>query len=175
MIAEGVERAQRNFDAYLEENVDINWELQRKKIYEHFGLMHRGNGGSEEFAENSSSGTKGSFGRSTRKGRSTNAGPSGQASLSRSIFGASGIQKSVIGTPGVGAGNATLFADVTEKNGTGPTSQNDRFLREKQLKFAEKVQRLNQARLQESSYPLLEEFSAVEAQPGGEVSTLQTR
>lgn len=168
MISEGLERAQRNFDAYLEENVDINWELQRKKIYEHFGLMPKLREASDDLA--SSSGVRGSFGKSTRRGRTNNANRPSQSTLSRSIFGHSSVQKSVIGTPGVGSGNATLFADVAEKNAPVPVVQDDRFLREKQRKFAEKVQMLNRARLDEIPYAVLQEFRGIESQPGGEVS-----
>lgn len=169
MISEGLERAQRNFDLYLEENVDINWELQRKKIYEHFGLMSKHVEASDDLA--SSPGVKGSFGKSTRRGRTNNAYRPGQSTLNRSIFGQSGVQKSVIGTPGVGTGNATLFADVAEKNAPAPAVQDDRFMREKQRKFADRVQMLNRARLDEGSYPVLQQFKGVESQPGGEVST----
>lgn len=166
MISEGLERAQRNFDAYLEEHVDINWELQRKKIYEHFGLMPKGGIAADDLAGNV--GGKGAFGKSSRRGRSANK-PQGQSALGRSIFGQSGLQKSVIGTPGVGSGNATLFADVAEKNAAAaPTVQDDRFLRDKQRKFAEKVQNLNRARLDENPYPVLQEFKNVETQAGGE-------
>ena len=169
MISEGLERAQRNFDAYLEDNVDINWELQRRKIYEHFGLMPKHREASDDLAE--SPGIRGSFGKSTRRGPTNHAHRLGQSTLNRSIFGQSSVQKSVIGTPGIGSGNATLFADVAEKTALGPTVQDDRFMREKQRNFAEKVQMLNRARLNESSYPVLQEFKGIESQPGGEVST----
>ena len=100
MISDGLERAQRNFDAYLEENVDINWELQRRKIYEHFGLTPKNLDASDDFADGP--GGKGAFGKSSRKGRSKmNVG--GKSSLNRSIFGQSSLQKSVIGTPGMGS------------------------------------------------------------------------
>ena len=169
MVSEGLERAQRNFDAYLEENVDINWELQRRKIYEHFGLIAKHREVSDELA--GGPGVKGSFGKSTRRERTFNANHPGQSTLNRSIFGQSSVQKSVIGTPGVGSGNATLFADVAEKNAPAPEVQDDRFMREKQRKFAGKVQMLNRARLDEKSYPVLQELKAIESQPGGEVST----
>ena len=165
MIAEGLERAQRNFDAYLEENIDINWELQRKRIYEHFGLMPKGGKGSDDQA--GTPGGKGAFGRSSRKGKSTSK-PSAQSSLNRSVFGQSSLQKSVIGTPGVGSGNSALFADVAEKTAAAPETQDDRLLRVRQRKFADKVQNLNRARLDESSYPILSEFKNVECQSGGE-------
>ena len=168
MINEGIQRAHKQFDLYLEENVDINWDLQRKKIYEHFGLAKASTGlnGSDR---TSSPAMKGSFGRSTRKGRLANSERPGQASLNRSIFGNSGLQKSVIGSPSTGAGNATLFADVAD-HGASPAAPNDRFTREKETKFAEKVQGLNQARLQEAPFPILHEFLDVESQQLGEVS-----
>lgn len=174
MISEGLERAHRNFNEYLEESVDINWDLQRKKIYEHFGLTPRGVDAPDDFA---SPGGKGAFGKSSRRARSAKASRNGEPTMSRSIFGQSSIQKSVIGTPGKGSTNAALFADVTEKNGAAPAAMDDRFLREKQRKYAGRVQSLNQARLQrarsrdqrsQNSFPVLGEFQSVENQPGGD-------
>ena len=168
MISDGIERAHRNFDTFLEETVDINWELQRKKIYEHFGLMARGNDKLDDFADSVNPATSGSFGKSSRRGRTTNGGRAGQSTMNRSIYGRSSLQKSVIGTPGVGSRNATLFAEEAEKNGSGPTTIDDRFLREKQHKYAEKVQSLNYARMQGTDYPLLQELSTIESYPRGE-------
>ena len=169
MISEGLERAQRNFDAYIQENVDINWESQRNRIYEHFGLMSKHGEASDNLA--SSSDVSGSFGKSTRKGWTNITTRPGKSTLNRSIFGQSSVQKSVIGTPGLGSRNATLFADVAEKNLPALAVQDDRLMREKQRNFAEKVQMLNRARLDEVSYPVLQELKGVESQPGGEVST----
>ena len=167
MISEGISRAQRNFDAYVEENVDINWEEQRKKIYEHFGFASMG-GAYSESAKLSSPGGKGSFGKSARRGLDTDG--SRQSTPNRSVFGRSGMQKSVIGTPGVGAENGSVFRDVAEKSTQAPATQDDRFQRERQARFAEKVQRLNEARLQETYFPILKEFSEIEGRPGGDVS-----
>lgn len=169
MVSEGLERAQKNFDAYLEENIDVNWELQRKRIYDHFGLMHMHGEASDDQA--SSPGMTGSFRKSTRRGRRNNANRPGRSTLNRSIFGQSSVQESVIGTPGAGSGNATLFADLAEKIAPAPAAQDDRFMREKQRKFAEKVQMINRARLDGSPYRVLQELKGVESQPGGEVST----
>lgn len=174
MISEGLERAHRKFDEYLEESVDINWDLQRKKIYEHFGLTSRGGDLADDHASPSS---KGAFGRSSRRGRLAKTSRTGETSMNRSIFGQSSIQKSVIGTPGKGPSNPTLFADVSEKGGVAPPALDDRFLREKQRKYADKVQSLNKARLQryhsrdqrnQTPFPLLSDFQSVENQPGGD-------
>ncbi|KAI4232000.1 MAG: hypothetical protein LQ349_005254 [Xanthoria aureola] len=166
MIAEGVDLAHRNFDAYLDENIDINWEAQRRKIYEHFGLVSNV-GEQSDAASQISPGVKGSFGRSTKRGQTSNGNRSKQSALGRSIFGQSSLQKSVIGTPDMGHKTASLFADVEDRSGQGAVSD-DRFSRDKQTKFAEKVQALNRARLQETPHPILHEFKEVQMQPGGE-------
>ena len=171
MISEGIERAHRNFDAYLDENIDINWEAQRKRIYEHFNLVPCGEERSNAASQLMSPGGRGSFGRSTRRVRATNAEQSKQSTLGRSIFGQSSLQKSVIGTPNGDTKGASVFSDVEDRNGQGAVSE-DRFSRDKQTKFAVKVQALNRTRLQERPYPIFNEFKDVQMQPGGEVSEL---
>lgn len=174
MIAEGIERAHRNFDAFLEENVDIDWEVQRKKIYEHFGLASKGVDSSDDGPYVTTPGGKGAFGKTTRKGRETNPNAGGKTTLNRSGFGNSNLQKSVIGTSRQKNSNASPFADVTEKNGASAKT-NNRFLQDKQAKYADAVQKLNQERIRESIYPVLHEFSTVEGQPGYEVRGFQNQ
>ncbi|MCJ1415720.1 hypothetical protein MMC32_002052 [Xylographa parallela] len=168
MISEGISRAQRNFDAYLEENIDINWDIQRKRIYEHFGLTPRNLDMLPDPTNSSVAGPQGSFGRSTRGGRGGRSDRSKQGTLNRTVFGRSGMQKSVIGTPGVGPGTATVFGEAAEKSSQSTPLQYDQTLRERQEKFAEKVQALNGSRLREIPYPVLQEFASVEAQAGGD-------
>ena len=167
MIEEGIQRAHKNFDLFLEENVDINWDLQRKKIYEHFGLA-KASAGLEESTRSVAGADTGSFGRSSRRRGGAGSNRPGQDSLRRTIFGASSLQKSVIGSPSAQSGNATLFADVTDKHNPPPNAHNNRFTREKQFKYAEKVQRLNQARLQGLPYPVLQGFLNVESERSGD-------
>jgi nuclear pore complex protein Nup93 len=75
LIQEGLEQSKRDFDAFLEDNVQIEWDRQRQRIYEHFGLGRQ----SEDMAASQSTfgntAARGAFGRSTRKGRSM--GPKG--------------------------------------------------------------------------------------------------
>ena len=173
LIAEGINRSARDFDRFLEENVTMEWDAQRLRIYQHFGLVSKeGEGASGDDLYGSPAHVwRGGFGKSSRRGRglkssTTQAGsPSGG-----SLFGASGLQKSVIGSPGrAGAGQTTLFADVGEKNGgISQAGVDDRFLREKEAKFADRVQLLNELRLQDRVYPVLQEFGNVEAQAGGD-------
>jgi nuclear pore complex protein Nup93 len=169
MIAEGLTRAQRDFDAFLEEKVDMDWEDQRQKIFHHFGLSQKDAAG----AGGLKSTTRGAFGRSARQSKQTGAAPAhGPSTTSRrSVFGRSGLEKSVIGTPGAGLANRQIFEDPAERNeGTAAHSPDLRFQREKMGHYAEKVQQLNLARLQGKCYPILDEFSYVEVQAGGDVS-----
>lgn len=62
-----------------------------------------------------------------------------------------------------------MFADTADKAiSSGSTAPDDRFLREKQGKFADGVQRLNEARLQDRLYPVLKEFASVEKEAATE-------
>jgi nuclear pore complex protein Nup93 len=173
MIAEGLSRSVRDFDAFLEENVTMEWDAQRKRIYQHFGIKPRDGQRAPDGSNlgSSSSDNQGGFGRSRRsKGNSLN-GSRANGTLGGTVFGRSSMQRSVIGAPGpIGIDQQTPFVDVERKGEAGvgglSTGLEDRFLREKQTRFAEKVQNLNAARLQRQGFPLLQEFAGVEAQSG---------
>ena len=166
LIADALEQSKRDFDAFLEEKVQMNWEEQRRKIYEHFGLARRGATGD---ADQSTSGGKGAFGRS-RRGRAVD--PS--RPLNGSSFGASGFAKSVIGTGSMGPGRAIIFSDISDKvNVNGPSSaSDDRFVRDKEEKLGAKIRELNMARLEDVPYPVIRSFRDVEIQTGFDVSLL---
>lgn len=169
MIAESLSRAQKDFDAFLEEKVDMDWEDQRRKIFQHFGLSQK----DESTAGDLRSTTRGAFGRSARQSKQANAGPP-RGSLNatrRSVFGRSALDKSVIGTPGTGLASRQLFEDPAERGeGQSSPSPDLRFLREKMAHYADKVQELNVMRLRAQTYPVLHQFSTVEARIGGDVS-----
>ncbi|KAL4976520.1 Nup93/Nic96-domain-containing protein [Aspergillus desertorum] len=160
MVAESLARAQRDFDLFMEEKVDLDWEEQRHRIFKHFGLSQK----------DGPAGDPGpSFSRSTR--HSNQFGPASTHGISRrSVFGRSGFEKSVIGSPGTGKSSHQLFDDPMERtDGSGSQSLDLRFLREKMGYYADKVQSLNSARLQARSFPILHEFSEVEKHAGGDV------
>ena len=166
MINEGIERANKRFNAFLQDHIEMNWAEQRRKIYEHFGLTPRTTNQESETTDFATS-DKGAFGR-TRNNR-TGKPELGKSAGSRSVFGQSTLQKSVIGSPAVGQGNIQAFSqNAAEKAQTMYPVPEDRFLREKEGRFAEKVQKLNESRLQESYYPLLREFLEVETAPGSD-------
>lgn len=168
MIAESLSRAQRDFDTFLEDKVDMDWEDQRRKIFQHFGLAQK----DSSTPEDPRSTTRGAFGRSARQSKQAGAsqahGPSGASR--RSVFGRSALDKSVIGTPGTGLASRQLFEDPSERNeGLAASSPDLRFLREKMGHYADQVQNLNVARLQGQAYPILHQFAQVELQNGGDV------
>jgi nuclear pore complex protein Nup93 len=156
LIQEGLEQSKRDFDAFLEDNVQIEWEKQRQRIYEHFGLGRQ----SEDMAASQSGfggTTRGAFGRSTRKGRSM--GPKGASLNGASTFGASNG-----GPPVIGNGQSVLNG----REGPGSSvlgtqaGPRDRYERDKQERFMEEVKKLNDARQRETPFSVLHAFSEVE-------------
>ncbi|RBR09469.1 hypothetical protein FVER53590_09507 [Fusarium verticillioides] len=155
MIADGIDRSVRDFDNFLEDNVTMEWEAQRKRIYQHFGISPR------EDVATSGRESQSAFGRSRRKSQAP-AAKSGRAS----VLGRSTLQKSVIGTPSRIGAHATDFSDVdrsSESGGLdGRVSSDDRVLRERQGRLSEKIRNLNTARILKRPYPILSELAAVE-------------
>ncbi|GME63428.1 Nuclear pore protein [Neofusicoccum parvum] len=138
MIAEGLEQSKKDFDNFLEDNIQLEWDAQRKRIYEHFGL-----GRQVENLEASVSGIgapveRGAFGRSKRKGRG---------------FGAS-------------ASAAGVSFSASTMNNAAPPVPESRFMRDKQEKYAAKVKELNLSRLEERPYPVMAEFAEIEKVAG---------
>lgn len=163
MVAESLARVHREFDNFLEEKVNLNWDEQRRKIFQHFGLSPK-----DDIGEDHSL-SKGSFGRTTRQSNSGTR-PSG-LSGTRSVFGRSALEKSVIGPPGNPLAGSQLFMDPNDRTEvTTNQSPDTRFLREKMGYFADKVKSLNGARLDDRPFPIFHEFAAVEEHAGGDVS-----
>lgn len=163
MISEGLEQSKRDFDNFLEDNIQLEWDSQRKKIYEHFGL-----GRQVESQEANASGpresvARGAFGRSRRKGRGLGA----STSLAGGSFGASAMNRSVIGNPATSA-RTNGFAE--SRAGVASPAPENRFMRDKQEKYAVKVKELNVSRLEETRYTVLAQFAEVEKQSGTDVS-----
>lgn len=162
LIQDGLEQSKRDFDTFLEDNVQIEWDKQRQRIYEHFGLGRQ----SEDMAASQSAfgaTARGAFGRSTRKGRSM--GPKGASVNGKSTFGAS-----MAGPPILGASASVLGGrEGLDKSVLGgQTGPQDRYARDKQEKFMDEVKKLNDARLQENPFAVLQRFSDVEKSAGTE-------
>jgi len=161
MIQDGLERSARDFDLFLEENMATEWEAQRKRIYDHFGIKQREIPVRETAAPGREA--QAGFGRS-RRGKSQQPGTPAK-SVKNSVLGNSNLQRSVIGTPSRIGTHQPEFSDVerpTEPRQLGGVvSTDDRALRERQSKLAEKVRSLNTARVFQRPYPILSEFADV--------------
>ena len=167
MIQEAIDRVHRDFDAHLEETLSINFDMQKKKIMRHFGLISQDD--AEEETNNAET-EKGGFGRSPGR-KSAFGKPAKASTATRSVFGRSGLDKSLIGSPAMGASTATFFKDSVSGSGNlGSPSKNPsgRFSRDKERLFWERVQGLNEHRLQEKAYPVLLEFARAESATLGE-------
>lgn len=162
LIQEGLEQSKRDFDAFLEDNVQIEWDKQRQRIYEHFGLGKQSELAASQAAF-ASTANRGAFGRSTRKGRSM-----GAKSVNGASFAAS-TATPVIGSIMSPYQKSTMNGDPSEKSIlAGQMSFGDRVTREKQDRFMNAVTRLNASRQAEQSFPILEEFGKIEEEVGGE-------
>lgn len=189
MIADGLERSVRDFDSFLEDNVTMEWESQRKRIYEHFGIKTR-----EDLAGPSAgtprygtpdigggaggvAGSTGGFGRRRSRQQQPSQQNPGTKTGGGSVFGRSRMQKSVIGSASRIGAHTSEFSDVetatSGASGSGATagsagSLDDRYTREKQGRLAEAVHRLNDSRGESAPFPILSEMVAVENSLGSD-------
>jgi len=164
MMRESMNRVYREVESFVEESLGIDFEEQKLRIMEHFGLMPPEEGTGSDDA----TGPKpGGFGRSARRGK--DGGPD-SSRPARSVFGRSAIDKSMIGVPGSSAGTASFF------KGEGATpvpsglsrGQSLRGLRDKEKSFIRKVEALNKARLEESPFALMRNFGEAEEENIGD-------
>ncbi|KIV99809.1 uncharacterized protein PV09_08613 [Verruconis gallopava] len=175
LIQQGLEQSKRDFDTFLEENVQMNWDAQRLKIYEHFGLAKPGaspDGDEDGRALGSSQRERGAFGRSSRRSRPLGASSAGMS------FGPNGMTRSVLGTSALrGSTTAHTFTDVSEKAQKGSSGNtlvgglDDRLQRDKAEKYAAKIysrdgSSLNGERNRDGCFPVLHRFSEVEQAAG---------
>lgn len=152
MISDGLERSVRDFDNFLEDNVAMEWDAQRKRIYDHFGIKPRetGTAGRE---------SQGGFGRSRRSKAQSGTGGASRGS----VLANSALHRSVIGAPSRIGMHESEFTDVdpaaeAKKRG----GLEDRTMRERQLKLSDKIRGLNMYRLDNRPYPIFHELCEIE-------------
>lgn len=162
MIADGLERSARDFDNFLEDNITMEWEAQRKRIYEHFGI--KTDDGSAEGASGAPGReSQAGFGRSRRTAKASRSTAPG---IKASMFGRSNLQKSVIGTPSKIGAHEPEFTDIQDTTRStaalnGPASIDDRYLRDKQAVLAIEIREFNHARIAKEPYPILFRLSNI--------------
>ncbi|KAF2398536.1 nuclear pore protein [Trichodelitschia bisporula] len=156
MIQEGLEQSKRDFDTFLEDNVQMNWDAQRRRIYEHFGLA-KPSEQEQESAGGADPTDRGAFGRSARRSK---------IGGSTMAFGQSGLNKSILGNSSARATfRASSFEGAEKTQMTLPPVE-DRFQRDKQERYAATVKDLNACRNRELCYPVIHKFAEVEEQAG---------
>lgn len=160
MLRESIDRVYREVDDFIEESLGVDFEEQKVRIMEHFGLVPPEVG-------DATGPTTGGFGKTTRRGKD---GPSDGSRSLRSVFGRSAVEKSLIGVPGSAAGTTSFFkGEAVSPLSTGLSrGQSLRDLRDKEKSFIGKVEDLNRARLQEQEYAILQRFSETEGQNAGD-------
>ncbi|EHY59109.1 nuclear pore complex subunit [Exophiala dermatitidis] len=152
MMREGMDRVYREVDQFIEESLGVDFEEQKLRIMDHFGLVPPGQEGDEDDAQSL-------FGRTPRRSKEA---LSGTARGTRSIFGRSAVERSIIGTPGSVAGSASFFKSAAPPPAVFTRGQSSRDLREKEKSLIGRVEELNRARLQDAPYPLLQAFAEAE-------------
>lgn len=155
-----VEQSKRDFDLFIEQNVEMDWEAERRRIYEHFGLVKPSEEGQEEESAGASVGPieRGAFGKSSRRGRS---------GMGKSTFGKSSAARSILGGSKQRATlrQQSLFPDVVEKSAGSEQNSalGDPYLRDKQDRYIEQVRVLNTNRIEGLCYPIARAFEEVES------------
>ena len=169
MMDEAMEQSKRDFDTFLEDNIQINWDYQRRRVYEHLGLVkpddHEDEGNR---ADSLSVGARGAFGRSNRRSRAPDA--SARGSMRGSVR-EPGMSKSVLGgSIGRGSLRQSNFKDVEEKTtdvGSG-IPDDDPYQRARIDRYSSKVKDLNVARIEDYAFPVIEQFARVELDGGSD-------
>ncbi|RMZ79065.1 hypothetical protein DV737_g3549, partial [Chaetothyriales sp. CBS 132003] len=171
VVRESMDRVYREVDSYIEQTLGIDFDEQKTRIMKHLGLIPDGDGGGggggggggdDDHDRAASQPPASALGR-------TPANDAGFSGL-RSAFGRSGLNKSIIGTPGSTFAAASFAkADSTAIPAKALLrGQTARDLRDKERLFIEQVQALNQARLKHARYPILQHFGQVEANARGD-------
>ena len=151
MMKENMVQVYREVDQFIEDSLGIDFDEQRQRIMEHFGLVAR-----EDDGDNGG----GSFAKSA--GRKSQFAETAKAST-RSVFGRSALDKSLIGTPGMGGSTTSFFGDErSQQMGNLMKGQTARDLRDKERLYLEKVEQLNKARLNNENFPIMHHFAEVE-------------
>ncbi|KAK5074930.1 nuclear pore complex subunit [Lithohypha guttulata] len=150
MLRESMDRVYHDVDKFIEESLGIDFDEQKQRIMQHFGLMAKD--------ENDLSA-------STSRSRQSR-----QSKTRRSVFGRSGLEKSIIGASNSVAGSASFFGGPGPNPPTNLTkNQTVRDLRDKERLFMQKVETLNRKRLDQEQYNIFNEFQEVEKAVPGDV------
>lgn len=163
-IEDGMRRTARDFDAFVAANVTMEWDLQKQKIFEHFGLVPKTGDGAAETTPGGGMSTFGSssFGRNARTSHIGTPGGLKSGSIWSKSLGSSILGK----TRGpASAQQAGLFADVDPSK----HMQISRPVQLRQQSYAMAVRELNEARVAKNNYPIIQKFADITRKSGSDV------
>lgn len=172
-------RTARDFDAFVAKNVTTEWEAQKHRIFEHFGLAPKSTpaAGGDGRAMGTSAFGASSFGRSRLTGPAAQGnGLPTNTVWAKANFGQSVLGKSMAIKP-VEASSTTyqgsLFSDVDSSMQVELSKQTQ----QRQQRFSGAVKQLNETRLRQDpsqgSFPLMKTFADITAASGKDMLTLQ--
>lgn len=176
-------RTARDFDAFVAKNVTAEWEMQRQRIFEHFGLVSKpavgsgnggggggdgGGGGRGGFDGGTSAFGASSFGRSRLAGSVGPGGGLGSSSVwAKSSMGGSVLGKSIAARPAA-AGAADPYASSSYQGGlfadvdSSMQVELSRQVQLRQQRFSQAVKQLNESRMgsdpASANFPLMKTF-----------------
>ncbi|KAI5798894.1 Nup93/Nic96-domain-containing protein [Geopyxis carbonaria] len=180
-IEDGMRRTARDFDSFVAKNVTMEWDAQKMRIFEHFGLAPKLSQG-QEAAEQSFSGGLSAFGKSSfgrsRLGASVN--QKGPGLSTNSVWAKSGMGSSVLGKsvsrPSEAPGSAqqsNLFSDVDNTR----QFELSRPQQQRQHGYGQVVRQMNATRLSSDagagSFPVMNTFADITAASGSDMLTVQ--
>jgi len=153
-----MQRISRDFDAYVAKNVTMEWDKQKEKIFEHFGLLPMTEGEPDRFGASTFGAS--TFGHSARSGAG---GVQGSVYASTSVWARSAAH-SILARPAP-APSGSIFADVD------PSKQltMSRPVQIRQQNYAGIIRQLNEGRLTGSPYPILHKCEEVSQGSGSDV------
>lgn len=179
-IEDGMRRTSRDFDAFVAKNVTMEWEAQKQRIFEHFGLAPRtaaasaGGAQADTFGNSTFNGGLSAFGVSSF-GRSKLSASFGPGATGRgSVWARSAMGNSVLGRSTTanmaGAPAGKLFSDIDPSRQMELSRQVQ--LRQQQLALA--VKRMNEVRLgagtaDGSIFPVMKVFGDITGASGNDM------
>ncbi|KAL7276192.1 nuclear pore complex subunit [Rhizina undulata] len=180
-IEDGMRRTARDFDSFVAKNVTMEWEAQKQRIFEHFGLAPRATGspagaGAQDtsFSGGLSAFGASSFGKS-KLGASVSGGSFSQSIWAKSAMGTSVLGRSTVGPSASATGyQGSLFPDID------PSRQIEmsRPVQIRQQQFATAVKNMNEVRqgavnAHGANFPVMKTFADITSKSGNDMLTLQ--
>lgn len=154
-----MKRTARDFDSFVAKNVTSEWDTQKKRVFEHFGLLQKPEDATEKRPDQSTFGASRlgatAFGK-TRPGLRNDFGTA--SGWGKSSFGVSTAKGFAEPEPKI------LFGDVDPAKAL----ESSRQVQARKQKFVPIVKELNAARLAGRPYPLLKKFETVTVESGSD-------